>query len=245
MTKIERGMIIMKKNNIKKISLVVATLGLAVGATGLVLANNHANASSSNTDTSQKSTNKTRVTLDQVQITQDQAISKFTEKYGNKSINEVELETHKDKVVYKIEGFDSTKEYKVIVDATSGKVLKAKSEKRHKNDKETALDLSKVISSSEALAIAQKQANGEVVEISLESENGKAIWEVKLVDTTAKTKTKVEIDATSQKVLKVDKHTKKESHKDNKKKDKEHKKHEEKSEKKKVKRDVTTKSSSK
>ena len=84
------------------------------------------------------------------------AINKFNEKYGSKSIKEIELKNKKNKYIYEVEGFDSEKEYKVKIDASSGKILKAKSENLDADDKEEALDLNSLISRSEATKLAQK-----------------------------------------------------------------------------------------
>ena len=183
----------MKTINLKKLSLAAAVLGLAVGGT-TVVANNYVNASDSSTQVT-----KSKVSTSKIKITQQQAIEKFTEKYGNKSIESIELEAHRGTYVYTIEGFDSSKEYRVDVDAETGKVLTSRSENLDKDDKNVALDLSKLISRDEASEIAQKNASGTAVEWTLETEDGKAIWNVELVD--GSNKTKVEIDAASKKVL--------------------------------------------
>lgn len=58
--------------------------------------------------------------------------------------------------VYKIEGFDNTKEYKVKINAKNGKVISNKTEKLENGDKKYSLDPSKVISRDEANTIAEK-----------------------------------------------------------------------------------------
>ena len=82
------------------------------------------------------------------------AINKFNEKYGSKSIKGIELKNKKNKYIYEVEGFDSEKEYKVKIDASSSEILKAKSENLDADDKEDALDLNGLISRSEATKLA-------------------------------------------------------------------------------------------
>ena len=182
----------MKAINLKKLSITAAVLGLAVGGTTMV-ANNYVNASNSSQVT-QKG-----VDTSKIKITQQQAIEKFTTKYGNKSIESIELEAHRGRYVYIIEGFDSSKEYRVAVNAETGKILNSRSENLDKDDKNAALDLNKLINRSEATEIAKKSASGTAVEWILENEDGKAVWSVELVN--GSNRSKVEIDAESKEVL--------------------------------------------
>lgn len=139
-----------------------------------------------------------------IKIDQQAAIDKFNQKYQNKQINEVELESDNGKYVYAIKGFDNANEYKVKVNAKDGKVISNKSEKLDKNDKKYTLDLNKVISRDEASQIAEKAAkNGSSVEWKLEQEKeNQAVWEVKIKD--GRTVKEVKIDAGSKKVLSVE-----------------------------------------
>lgn len=187
----------MKSVNLKKLSIAAAVLIFGVGGTTMV-ASNYVNASNSATQINKKS-----VDTSKIKITQQQAIEQFTAKYGNKSIETIELEAHHGTYVYSIEGFDSSKEYRVDVDAESGKILNSKSENLDKDDKNVALNLSKVISRSEATEIAKKSASGTAVEWTLETENGKAVWSVELVN--GSNRSEVEIDAESKKVLNIKK----------------------------------------
>lgn len=183
----------MKAINLKKLSIAAAVLGLAVGGTTMV-ASNYVNASNSSAQVTKNSADTSKI-----KITQQQAIKKFTAKYGNKSIESIELEEHRGTYAYVIEGFDSSKEYIVAVDAETGKVLSSRSKSVDKDDKNVALDLTKLISRDEATEIAKKSASGTAVEWSLETEDGKAVWSVELVD--GSNRSKVEIDAESKKVL--------------------------------------------
>lgn len=193
-----------KKNNLKRLSIVAAVLGLAVGGSAVV-ANNYVNASN---DTSAQVSSSKNVSTSKIKLTQAQAIAKFTEKYGNKSIESIELEAHRGAYIYTIEGFDSSKEYIVSVNAETGKVLRADSRTLDKDDKNIALNLDKIISRSEATKIAQGKVSGTAVEWNLETEDGKAIWSVEVEGSSKRTE--VEIDATTGSVIKTDTHERKE-----------------------------------
>ncbi len=139
-----------------------------------------------------------------IKIDQQAAIDKFNQKYQNKQINEVELESDNGKYVYTIKGFDNANEYKVKVNAKDGKVISNKSEKLDKNDKKYTLDPSKTISRDEASQIAEKAAKkGSSIEWKLEQEKkNQAVWEVKVKD--GRTVKEVKIDAGSKKILEVE-----------------------------------------
>lgn len=139
-----------------------------------------------------------------IKIDQQAAIDKFNQKYQNKQINEVELESDNGKYVYTIKGFDNANEYKVKVNAKDGKVISNKSEKLDKNDKKYTLDPSKTISRDEASQIAEKAAKkGSPIEWKLEQEKeNQAVWEVQVKD--GRTVKEVKIDAGSKKVLEVE-----------------------------------------
>ncbi|MEY8441417.1 PepSY domain-containing protein [Lactobacillaceae bacterium 24-114] len=139
-----------------------------------------------------------------IKIDQQAAIDKFNQKYPDKQIYEVELESDHGKYVYKIKGFDKTNEYKVKVNAKDGKVISSESEKLDQNEKEYALDPGKAISRDEASQIAEKAAKkGSAIEWKLEQEKkNQAVWEIKVKD--GRTVKEVKIDAGSKKVLNVE-----------------------------------------
>lgn len=213
------------KRNIKRLSLAAAALGLAIGGTGLTLIS-YAHASTGAQNTQQE---KSTASLN---ISQSDAINKFNERYGSKSLKEIELKHKNNKYIYEIEGFDSAKEYEVKIDATTGKILKAKSEKFDENGKEDALDLNELINRDDATQIAQSKVPGQAVKWSLEMDDKQPVWEVELKD--GKKEAQIKIDAKTQKILKTevdDDHDEKydkddKKHDDKKeKKEKEHNKH--------------------
>lgn len=182
------------RTNIKRLSLGAAVLGLALGGTSLTLIN-QAQASTGGQATEQTQTSNS------ISLSQSDAINKFNEKYGSKSIKGIELKNKKNKYIYEVEGFDSEKEYKVKIDASSGNILKAKSENLDADDKEDALDLNGLISRSEATKLAQTKASGKAVKWSLEMDDKRPVWKVELKD--GNKETEVKIDAKSQKILRT------------------------------------------
>lgn len=182
------------RTNIKRLSLGAAVLGLALGGTSLTLIN-QAQASTGGQAAEQTQTSNS------INLSQSDAINKFNEKYGSKSIKGIELKNKKNKYIYEVEGFDSEKEYKVKIDASSGNILKAKSENLDADDKEDALDLNGLISRSEATKLAQTKASGKAVKWSLEMDDKRPVWKVELKD--GNKETEVKIDAKSQKILRT------------------------------------------
>ena len=182
------------RTNIKRLSLGAAVLGLALGGTSLTLIN-QAQASTGGQATEQTQTSNS------ISLSQSDAINKFNEKYGSKSIKGIELKNKKNKYIYEVEGFDSEKEYKVKIDASSSEILKAKSENLDADDKEDALDLNGLISRSEATKLAQTKASGKAVKWSLEMDDKRPVWKVELKD--GNKETEVKIDAKSQKILRT------------------------------------------
>lgn len=198
------------RTNIKRLSLGAAVLGLALGGTSLTLIN-QAQASTGGQAAEQTQTSNS------INLSQSDAINKFNEKYGSKSIKGIELKNKKNKYIYEVEGFDSEKEYKVKIDASSGNILKAKSENLDADDKEDALDLNGLISRSEATKLAQTKASGKAVKWSLEMDDKRPVWKVELRD--GNKETEVKIDAKSQKILRTKTDGDKKDKKDSEKKD--------------------------
>lgn len=124
-----------------------------------------------------------KVSTSKIKLNEKSAIKKFNDKYTGAKVDEIQLETKGNEYVYEISGFDSQKEYSANVNAKSGKVTRAHSEKLDKNDNKTALDLSKVISRKEANRLAEKAAKkGQGQAWTLETDNGTAVWEVEVVN---------------------------------------------------------------
>ena len=135
-----------------------------------------------------------------IKLNEKQAVAKFKQKYAKAKISEISLEKHLNHYQYEISGFDSQKEYSAKIDAQTGKLSAAKTEKLDADDHETAIKLNQVISLQKANQLAEKAAkSGQGREWTLETDHGQTIWQVDVVD--GHQKTEVKINAVNQKVI--------------------------------------------
>ncbi len=138
-----------------------------------------------------------------IKLNEKQAVAKFKQKYAKAKISEISLEKHHNRYQYEISGFDSQKEYSAKIDAQTGKLSAAKTEKLDADDHETAIKLNQVISRQKANQLAEKTAkSGQGREWTLETDDGQTIWQVDVVD--GHQKTEVKINAINQKVISVE-----------------------------------------
>ena len=115
-----------------------------------------------------------------IKVSQSSAVKKFQAKY-NAKIKSINLEKENGRYVYEIEGFSSTREYEMKINASSGKT----------------------ISRSTATKIAQKRVSGsKAIEWNLERENSRSVWEVTV--TKNGKKSDVKINALTKKIISVE-----------------------------------------
>lgn len=137
-----------------------------------------------------------------IKVSQNSAVKKFKARY-NAKVKSINLEKENGRYVYEIEGFSSTREYEMKINASSGKVISAHSEKLDHDYRKTALNLKKTISRSTATKIAQKRISGsKAIEWNLERENSRSVWEVTV--TKNGQKSDVKINALTKKVISVE-----------------------------------------
>ena len=138
-----------------------------------------------------------------IKLNEKQAVAKFKQKYAKAKISEISLEKHLNHYQYEISGFDSQKDYSAKIDAQTGKLSAAKTEKLDADDHETAIKLNQVISRQKANQLAEKAAkSGQGREWTLETDDGQTIWQVDVVD--GHQKTEVKINAVNKKVISVE-----------------------------------------
>lgn len=142
-----------------------------------------------------------------IKLNEKQALAKFKQKYAKAKISEISLEKHHNRYQYEISGFDSQKEYSAKIDAQTGKLSAAKTEKLDADDHETAIKLNQVISRQKANQLANQLAekaakSGQGREWTLETDHGQTIWQVDVVD--GHQKTEVKINAVNKKVISVE-----------------------------------------
>lgn len=178
----------MKTINLKKIAIAgVALVGLGTATMATV--------------NSQAQPTIVQAATSKIKVSQSSAVKKFQAKYKKAKIDSISLEKEKGRYVYEIEGFTSTREYDMKINATTGKTISAHSEKR--NEKKSALNLKKTISRSTATKIAQKRVSGsKATEWTLDREGSRSVWEVTV--TKNGKKSEVKINALTKKVISVE-----------------------------------------
>ena len=85
----------------------------------------------------------------------------FMSMYAGAKVTEVKFETKKDKLQYKVEGYDDSNEYEIRIDGVTGEVIKDKTKKLDKKDKDDGIitreDIAKV---NELIMKAMDRAGG-------------------------------------------------------------------------------------
>ena len=117
----------------------------------------------------------------QIKLSQQEAIDKFNQQFNNKKIKSIELSREGKQYYYEIEGFDSSNEYSVNINAESGQLGHVHSEKLDHDDRnQKALALRGAISRDDASRIAEEHVKGTSQEWKLEQDEdtGKTYWEV-------------------------------------------------------------------
>lgn len=127
-----------------------------------------------------------------IKVSQSQAVDKFNKKFANSKIKSIDLQSNGSKYIYSIEGFDSSREHEMTIDAETGKELHSYSghleaDERH----ESGLNLNKIISRTEAGKIAESHASGTVIEWKLEMDDGQPVWDVTVENGTHRTEIKI------------------------------------------------------
>lgn len=162
---------------------------------------------SSKTSSTQSSAEKTinetqtKAKVAKIKISQTEALNTFDKSYSNAKIKDIELKTENGNYVYEIEGFDSSKEYSMTIDANSGKIMHKHSETLDLDERtQKGLNFDKVITRDQASKIAEKHVgSGTSKEWKLEQDHNTAYWEVKVDD--GSTQTEVKINATTKQVI--------------------------------------------
>lgn len=125
---------------------------------------------------------------------------KTAQEEGKGKVSDVELEWERGNLVYNVELQGNGTETDVELNANTGEVLKVKSEKEDEQDEEITLD-QKLFSASDAIQLAEKEADGEFSELQLDHDNGTLIYDIELE---GKQEAEIKIDALTGKVLKVE-----------------------------------------
>lgn len=150
------------------------------------------------TATEEKSTDITNP-----KVTMEEAINIFRESYPDAEIESIELDTDFGRLRYDIDGFDSTKEYDVKVDATTKEIQVDEVEANR--EKNQALDFSKIIQPEKAIekASTKSEVSGlSPTSWSLEFDDGKQKYTIDFKKNTSEIEIKV--DAVTGEILEVE-----------------------------------------
>lgn len=120
------------------------------------------------------------------------------------TIESVELEKNNGNTFYEVDiDGEKSKEYEVRVDAYNAKVLNVREDNNDQDDDDDERDNvasnTKLITEAKAIEIAQKQVEGTLLEIGLDSDDGRYEYEIEL--RTAKGKAEFTIDASTGEIL--------------------------------------------
>ena len=97
----------------------------------------------------------------QIKLSQQEAIDKFQKQFSGKQLKSIELSREGNHYLYEIEGFDSTNEYSVNINAETGQIGHVHSEKLDHDDRnQKALALRGAISRYDASRIAEEHVKG-------------------------------------------------------------------------------------
>ncbi|MGO1469663.1 MAG: PepSY domain-containing protein [Tissierella sp.] len=70
------------------------------------------------------------IRYEEIKLTPSEAFQVFVEKYPNTTVKEVELDTKSNSYVYKVEGYDKEKRYKLYINPVDGSILELKEKLR-------------------------------------------------------------------------------------------------------------------
>jgi uncharacterized membrane protein YkoI len=118
-------------------------------------------------------------------------------------VEEMELENKSNKAIYEVDIEKDDIDYDLYIDAYSGEIYSVdRDDHDNDDDDDNFLNNKNTISQDDAIAIAEKTANGKVVEIKLDEDDGFLKYDVEL--RTDRGEAEVEIDAITGNVLEVE-----------------------------------------
>lgn len=135
-------------------------------------------------------------------LTMDEAKAKAVESVGGQ-VKGIEFDREKSGAKYEVEVYSDGVEYNLDIDAKTGEVLRTKKDDNDDDDDQSRFANEKVITAEEAIAIAMKQAQGQVMEVELDEDDGRLQYDIEIEDGTYEYE--LEIDAITGKVLDFEK----------------------------------------
>lgn len=194
---------------IKKLMMAGLTLML-LSACGTDTSNENDNAMNETATTTNVQTSTTAdtnangdVDVTNPAVSMKEAIDTFLAKYPDAKIESIELDADFGNLRYEIDGFDSAKEYDVVIDASTKEMKVEEVEANH--DRDEALDLSNIIEPGEAIekASAKEEVNGFTpVGWSLEVDDGRTRYSIEFKK--GLSEIDIKVDAKTGEIIEVD-----------------------------------------
>lgn len=133
-------------------------------------------------DTPEDPQDSESVDYENIKLKPEEAFDIFVEKYPDVKVKKVEIDTDYGKYVYKVEGFDSDKEYELKIDPENGDILKDEVESDDDNDNNIAITRADTEKIQAIVDKALKDAgeNSKLDEWTLDTDNGKLMIEVEI-----------------------------------------------------------------
>lgn len=126
--------------------------------------------------------NVAMVGKEDTRLTPMEAFDKYMEKYPDTKVEEISLDRNFGSYVYKVEGYDGEKEYKLKISAADGSIVEEKIEKDndYKNNGEITKTHIQKIESLVSQALEDAGKGAKLDEWSLDINNGTVILEVEI-----------------------------------------------------------------
>lgn len=143
-------------------------------------------------------------------VSLEDASKKFEELVPDGIVSSIEIDTSFGKTYLDVKGFNEATEYKVRIDPTTGDASIKNQEALDKDEttdiyrSNHTLDVLKVLSPADAGAKALAEKNGTVVDWELETENGMAIYQFEIRDSSNKD-WDIKVNATSGSIIEIEK----------------------------------------
>lgn len=137
-------------------------------------------------DGKDSSSNSNTTDTNDPQVTPGQAFQTFMDKYPDVTVNKIELDSDDGSAyMYKLEGFDSQKEYEVKIDPNSGDIVKEETDNddddNRKKEELTMEDIDRIKGYIEE-TLRDVDPEYRIHEWQLEKENGQPIFEIEVVN---------------------------------------------------------------
>lgn len=169
----------MNKKISKKVVMIAATLAIFFMLVACDNDSQDDEMMTSMQSSNQMSTSTKGIENKEFDVSMDQAVEIFKETYPDAQIVSINLDKNFANYVYEIEGFNELQEIELSIDTMSGEISKQKTENKDELIDEESLDLEGIITPKEAMKVAlEKVGRGYAKDWALDSENGKAYYEV-------------------------------------------------------------------